>query len=204
MSQHRTRLLADFWARPLEERAELLRELRDGGSVPAALVDRVRDEAWRGRLELLERAEVVAAVPHPDSTFTTADSKNAHAQNPAPPTLASRPGLTLMLSHDTGETKPVRADWVFLATGYSAAVPECALLRQLYEVAPVELVDGIPALGQHLQWRPDVPVHIMGAAAGLQLGPGAVNLIGARAGAERLAAVLDAVPGGNRLERRRK
>jgi hypothetical protein len=45
-------------------------------------------------------------------------------------------------------------------------------------------------IGADLQWREDCPLHVMGAYAALQLGPDALNLAGARVGAERLVELL--------------
>lgn len=46
-----------------------------------------------------------------------------------------------------------------------------------------------------IQWKDDVPLFIAGRLAGLQLGPGAPNLIGARIGAERIAWSIEDVLG---------
>lgn len=51
---------------------------------------------------------------------------------------------------------------------------------------PLETYDGLPALTDDLAWREDVPLFCAGKFAGLRLGPGAANLEGARAGAERI------------------
>ena len=50
----------------------------------------------------------------------------------------------------------------------------------------------MPLITEDLQWREDVPFFVAGGYAGLQLGPGAANLIGSRAGAERIANGLGA------------
>jgi hypothetical protein len=97
--------------------------------------------------------------------------------------------LLLSLSGTT-YTQDHFAHMVFLATGFEASVAGSALLSQLQQQAPVALVDNLPPLDDTLQWRDDVPVHIMGGAAALQLGPGALNLMGARAGAERVAVAV--------------
>lgn len=42
-------------------------------------------------------------------------------------------------------------------------------------------------------WSDDVPLFVTGRLAGLRLGPGAPNLVGARVGAERIAWNVDDV-----------
>ena len=47
---------------------------------------------------------------------------------------------------------------------------------------PVDIHGGLPDLRPDLSWAVGVPFHILGAYAALQLGPGALNLVGSRAG----------------------
>lgn len=60
---------------------------------------------------------------------------------------------------------------------------------------PLETYDGLPALTDDLAWRDDVPLFLAGKFAGLRLGPGAANLEGARAGAERIALAVEKLLG---------
>jgi len=46
-------------------------------------------------------------------------------------------------------------------------------------------------LNEDLMWDDDVPLFVTGRLAGLRLGPGAPNLVGARVGAERIAWNVD-------------
>jgi hypothetical protein len=55
----------------------------------------------------------------------------------------------------------------------------------------IEVIDGrLPKLTNELRIKDDINAFILGQHAGLTLGPGSVNLMGARAGAARIAEVL--------------
>ena len=53
-----------------------------------------------------------------------------------------------------------------------------SLLQQL----PVATCKGLPAIQPNLEWSRGSRVYVLGAYASLQLGPGALNLAGARTG----------------------
>jgi hypothetical protein len=86
-----------------------------------------------------------------------------------------------------GETRHV--DRVWLATGHDFNVTSEPLLDELCRTHPTRIVCGLPVLDAGCRW-PGTTVHLMGALAGLQLGPVARNLAGARMAAERVAATL--------------
>lgn len=81
-------------------------------------------------------------------------------------------------------------DVVLLGTGSGADCTALPLIQNLLEKWPVPLVGGFPVLSTDCQWRSDVPVFVVGALAALQLGPGALNLMGARHGADIVATKL--------------
>jgi hypothetical protein len=86
-----------------------------------------------------------------------------------------------------GETRPF--DRVWLATGHRFHVGAQPLLSELCHSHPTRVVAGLPVLDRACGW-PGTAVHLMGGLAGLQLGPVARNVAGARMGAERIAATL--------------
>ena len=67
----------------------------------------------------------------------------------------------------------------------------------------METYDGLPALTDDLAWRDDVPLFCAGKFAGLRLGPGAANLEGARAGAERIVLAVEKLLGDGEVMVRR-
>ena len=59
------------------------------------------------------------------------------------------------------------------------------LLAKLQEMHPLNMLGGLPVLTERLQWG-DLPVHVMGNVAALELGPDATNMNGAVRGAFRI------------------
>ena len=90
-------------------------------------------------------------------------------------------GVSLLLRGGT----ELAADHVWLATGHSFDVRFDPLTVGLLTRVPLEVVDGLPVLDDDLAWA-GTAVHVTGGLAGLQVGPAARNLVGARIAAERM------------------
>lgn len=84
-------------------------------------------------------------------------------------------------------------DYIVLATGIQSDIHTIPFLQTLQQKHPIEYVGGLPCLNNDLMWNDDVPFFVTGRLAGLRLGPGAPNLVGARVGAERIAWNVDDV-----------
>lgn len=82
-------------------------------------------------------------------------------------------------------------DHIYLATGVQSDVTTLPFMRSMVSDYPLETYDGLPALTDDLAWKEDVPLFMAGKFAGLRLGPGAANLEGARAGAERIVLAVE-------------
>ncbi|MGH3943217.1 MAG: FAD/NAD(P)-binding protein [Pseudonocardiaceae bacterium] len=82
-------------------------------------------------------------------------------------------------------------DRIWLATGTTLGVDATPLLDGVAAQRPIKEAGGLPMLDRACRW-PGTSLHVMGGLAGLQLGPFARNLIGARMGAERI--VSDITP----------
>jgi len=89
-------------------------------------------------------------------------------------------------------TLPV-IDYIVFATGIQSDIRTIPYLQTFQEMYPIESVGGLPCLTDDLMWSDDVPLFMTGRFAGLRLGPGAPNLVGARIGAERIAWNVDDV-----------
>jgi thioredoxin reductase len=87
------------------------------------------------------------------------------------------------LTLDNGET--MSADYLICATGTHVDVSADPLLSNLQNIHPLDMVAGLPVLSEHLQWG-ELPIHLMGNTAALELGPDAVNMSGAMRGAFRI------------------
>jgi hypothetical protein len=92
----------------------------------------------------------------------------------------------------------MHADRIWLATGSALSAAADPLTSLLLRHLPVPLVSGLPAIQPSLEWAPGSGVFVLGAYAALQLGPGALNLAGAKTGsvvvAQELEGVLPALP----------
>lgn len=84
-------------------------------------------------------------------------------------------------------------DYIVFATGIQTDVRSLPYLDTIQRQYPINYVGGLPCLNEDLMWRDDVPLFATGRLAGLRLGPGAPNLVGARVGAERIAWNVDDV-----------
>merc|ERR1712151_969854 len=79
----------------------------------------------------------------------------------------------------------ITADYLICATGTHVDISADPLLANLQTIHPLRLVGDLPALSEHLQWG-ELPIHLMGNLAALELGPDAVNMSGALRGAYRI------------------
>lgn len=93
----------------------------------------------------------------------------------------------------------MHADRLWLATGSAVSAQAEPLLAQLQQQLPIPLVAGLPALQPTLEWAPGSGLYVLGAYAALQLGPGALNLAGAKTGSvimeQQLKGCLPELPG---------
>jgi hypothetical protein len=84
-------------------------------------------------------------------------------------------------------------DYIVFATGIQSDIRTIPFLQTIQQQHPIKYVGGLPCLNEDLMWNDDVPLFVTGRLAGLRLGPGAPNLVGARVGAERIAWNVDDV-----------
>ncbi|MGF1668133.1 MAG: FAD-dependent oxidoreductase [Acidimicrobiia bacterium] len=80
-------------------------------------------------------------------------------------------------------------DEVWQAFGGSPDVASSPLLTRVAQRHPNGVIDGLPVLDEELRW-PGTDIHVVGALAALQLGPGAGNLHGHRRAARRVVGVV--------------
>jgi hypothetical protein len=78
-------------------------------------------------------------------------------------------------------------DYIVFATGIQSDIETIPYLHTIQRQHPIETIGGLPCLNDDLMWNDGVPLFVTGRLAGLRLGPGAPNLVGARIGAERIA-----------------
>jgi cation diffusion facilitator CzcD-associated flavoprotein CzcO len=142
------------------ERAEIVKNARNGGSLTPAIMNQLRSAEKTGKLSFSENCEVRQAI-----------WQNHH---------------WLVICHDG---KQLEFDRLWLATGTQLHASMEPLLSELQATYPTEIIGGLPTLEDHLRW-PRSQVFIMGGLAALRVGPTARNLSGARMASQRIVPAL--------------
>ncbi|KAL3470852.1 hypothetical protein BJX99DRAFT_267205 [Aspergillus californicus] len=163
---------AVFWSADTdEERMEMIKAARGGGSITPRYQKILRDHASKQRVSINTRTVITAK--HYDSISKTWRLTT----NPPIPDL------------------PEEIDYIYFATGMAMDVEELPLLQNMHRDYPIQTIQGLPCLTDDLMWKGGVPLFLTGRLAGLRLGPGAANLEGARLGAERISWAMEEVLG---------
>lgn len=154
---------AAFWSADTdEERFEMYAQARNGGSVTPRYRKVLDAHIASGRVVL--------------HTHTTLTSVSWNESQEA--------WTDVKLSTDTAVPS---IDYIVFATGIQTDIRTIPFLNSLHTQHPIDTVGGLPCLTDDLKWNDTVPLFVTGRLAGLRLGPGAPNLVGARIGAERIA-----------------
>ncbi|KAF3001342.1 hypothetical protein E8E13_005959 [Curvularia kusanoi] len=154
---------AAFWSADTdEERFEMIAQARNGGSMTPRYRKILDKHVASGRVVLHTHTEL-AGVNWDGEREIWTDVKLS-----------------------TGVAVPA-IDYIVFATGIQSDIQTIPFLDSLRSCHPIEYVGGLPCLTDDLMWDKDVPLFVTGRLAGLRLGPGAPNLVGARIGAERIA-----------------
>jgi hypothetical protein len=109
-------------------------------------------------------------------THTTLESLSWDTQSKTWTSITSAPEVSI---------PPI--DYIVFATGVQSNIDAIPFLQTIQKQHQIETIGGLPCLNDDLMWNDDVPLFVAGRLAGLRLGPGAPNLVGARVGAERIA-----------------
>ena len=165
-SSKRGKLLESFRSANMQERARRLKEARGGGTIPPETIQELRAKQGM-RLQLKEEVQI--------SEVHWANDK-----------------FHVFLDDGSEEES---YDMIWLATGAQNHIDHYSALSNLRKALPVRVVNGLPVLNTDLSWQDpdgvdtDEPawkqvarkrVWCMGALAALELGPDALNLVGAR------------------------
>ena len=171
MGPKRGKLLDAFLCvNDMDERARVLNQARGGGTIPPEVITEL----------LANQSEQLTVKTQVEIEDVSWDG-------------------CFKVSLDDG-TECESYDMIWLATGAETHIDNYSVLSQLREVLPVSVANGLPVLSNYLTWRcpkgTDEPTwkqvarknfYIMGALAGLALGPDSLNLIGARHGSAKVA-----------------
>ena len=196
VSKTRNTRMAEFWSADTdEERAEMLRAAKEGGSVSPAFDKEVQRWVRAGKLEILPGTRIADGI-WDESTqrwelrLLCRTRQNVASQRPSDVTKCSGPT-------EEQHTQLPNIAHVFYATGSQTDFAAIPFLQDLQREHPLRTINGLPVINQDMMWNDDVPLLFTGALAALRLGPGAANLAGARFGAERVAWAVEQILGGD-------
>ncbi len=151
--------LKDFWAETSwEVRAKQVKEARNGGSLTPAILTKLRKFNAENRVEFHENCQVRSLVWDNHEWTVRCESSEV-----------------------------IQCDRIWVATGSQLDIQQHPLFAKVLEQYPIEVVQGFPVLDEQLSWK-GCPLYLMGGFAGLQVGPTARNLSGARMASERITA----------------
>ncbi|KAJ3086310.1 hypothetical protein HK102_013307 [Quaeritorhiza haematococci] len=168
---------AEFYAEDdFEKRLKILKEARNGGSITPDAKSKLDSLQACGILECYAPCQVESAqyIKHDTTTVTGGEGKGCGGWN---------------VRLDNGIAFE-EVEKVWLATGSTVDVRKEPVFKGLLEKVPVPVVGGLPVVNPDLRWARGCEVYLMGAYAALQLGPMALNLMGAKMGSERIAEAI--------------
>jgi cation diffusion facilitator CzcD-associated flavoprotein CzcO len=159
--------LKDFWAEPdWHTRWQMIQQARNGGSMTPAILTQLRRLERDGKIVFYEQCQVSEATWNGEFWQVCCDNSSVHE-----------------CIHNQ------RIDRIWYATGSQLNVIQHPLLADVLEAYPIDVVNGLPVVDQHLRWR-GCELFMMGGLAALQVGPTARNLSGARAVSNRIVSAL--------------
>ncbi|KAK4669861.1 uncharacterized protein QC763_206710 [Podospora pseudopauciseta] len=168
MSKYRNLEQAYFYSADTdEERLQMVRAARGGGSIPPRYHKKLKDHISRGRLELRTETKLVNAQ------FVTTEA-GGRWKVETEPAIEGIPSF----------------DFIYFATGIETDVAALPYLQTMRKTHPIDEIGGLPCLTEQLKWKDDVPLFVTGRLASLRLGAAGPNLGGARTGAERIALAI--------------
>lgn len=159
-----------------EERLEIIKEARSGGSIPPAFVKRIRPHIANGKLQMFEWTSLVGA------TFVENQTGGGGGDGSG--------GMWDIKTEPPIEGLPP-VDFIYFATGIQSDFTTLPYLQNMLKDYPIQGLGGFPCLNEDLMWKDEVPLFVTGRLAALRLGPAGPNIGGARIGAERITLALD-------------
>lgn len=169
MGKYKNTEHARFWlADTDEERLEIIKTARGGGSFTPMFHKRLKKHKTAGRLELHEKTCLE------DAKFEEHEDGSGYWR------VTTKPSLDLP-----------KFDYVYFATGVQTDVSTLPYMQKMQEKYPVKSFGGFPCINEDLMWHDDVPLFLVGRLSALQLGPASPNIGGAKLGAERVAWAIE-------------
>ncbi|KAF5873899.1 putative fad binding domain protein [Botrytis fragariae] len=163
VAKFKNHFLARYWSADSdEERLEMYKEARNGGSVNSEYHHILKMHISKGQVSLHEHTNITSASWNTGSQSWKVETS---------PELLDLPAF----------------DHVIYATGFEINFEKIEAVQPLIKRYGIETVGGFPCLTHDLSWSDEVPFFVTGRLASLRMGPASPNLEGARMGAERIA-----------------
>lgn len=153
-----------------EERLDIIKTARGGGSIPSAYMKKIQPHISSGKLKMFQNTILTGAQFESEG-----DGENGVWRVTTEPPLDNLPPF----------------DYIYFATGIQSDFKTLPYLQNMLKDYPIQGFGGFPCLNEDLMWQDDVPLFVTGRLASLRIGPAAPNIGGARIGAERIALALD-------------
>ncbi|EXJ58761.1 hypothetical protein A1O7_06191 [Cladophialophora yegresii CBS 114405] len=164
VSKVRNHQMSVFWSADSdEERLEMLKRARNGGSITPKFDRILQRHVLSGHLAIVTHTRVQDGI------------------------WCGRSQTWSIRLSSGQEDAPLCVDHIIHATGAAPNIEKVQCMKQMLEKYPLPSCNGLPRLTDDLMWHNSVPLFLTGGLAALRLGPGAANLAGARQGAERIA-----------------
>ncbi|KAI8917761.1 hypothetical protein DFJ77DRAFT_318923 [Powellomyces hirtus] len=181
VGRHRLYHFAKFWSeKDPATRLSMIQTAKQGGSLTPEVFRDVQNLVSQNRIEL-RACQTVQSAQWND------EAKKWEVVFERLPTKSSCETCTKKtFEENMGEDT---FDAVWMATGNVMDLSKEPMFKTLLREHPIELVNGLPVLTQDLQ-HPTLPLFFTGGYATLELGPGSLNLFGAKSAAERITAAL--------------
>ncbi|GAB0134655.1 hypothetical protein EsDP_00003017 [Epichloe bromicola] len=178
MGKYKNTEQARFWlADSDEERLEIIKSARGGGSFTPLFHKRLKRHVASGRLELREKTSLL------DARFDEADGDDDDDDDDE--------GKGVWRVKTDPPLDMPSFDYVYFATGVQTNVSSLPYLKTMREKYPIDSFGGLPCINEDLMWAERLPLFCVGRLSGLQLGPAAPNIGGAKLGAERVAWAIE-------------
>lgn len=148
-----------------EERAQLIKDARGGGLINPEYQRLLKKCVANGNLKIMCYTSVEKGVFENGQWELRIETKEPKSEV---------------------KKESISCDYVCCATGIQADISNLGFMKDLLKRHPIDVVDGLPCLNDHLQWNDEIPLYMTGKNAALRIGPTSANLDGARLGAERV------------------
>ncbi|KAI9763254.1 MAG: hypothetical protein M1835_007878 [Candelina submexicana] len=176
LAKYKNLQTATFWSADddddRKERLGMVQEARNGGSITPIIHKVLQSHIRAGKVSL--HTHTIVTSQHWDHLLKS---------------------WTLITSPEIPDLPTF--DYIYYATGISSDFSTLSLVQKLLAKVDLPIKGGLPCLTDDLMLADNVPCFVTGRLAALRVGPGAGNLEGARAGAERIAWKIQELLGSN-------